>query len=301
MKVVLAAEEAAGVQVLRNLWGLPALVELVAVFTTPPGAASRRALVHEAASALGVPTFPVDAVRTHELAERLRGEQVDLLLNVHSLFVAHPDVVAAPRIGSFNLHPGPLPEYAGLNVPSWAVYRGERRHAVTLHWMDAGVDTGPVAYAQSFELTESDTGLSAAAKCVRQGVPLVSELVQVAAREPSAIPRIEQDRSRRRYFAAGPPNGGRIDWSRPAAELVRLVRAADYGPFPSPWGQVTAEVAGHDVAITKAEALPDGAPATPGAVVDTTESSVTVATGDGLLLVETQPAMPRSPRSQELL
>jgi len=287
MRVVLAAEEAAGVQVLRNLCGLPSPAELVAVFTTPPGAASRRALVYEAASALGVPTFPVDAVRTHELAERLRDERVDLLVNVHSLFVVHPDVVAAPRIGSFNLHPGPLPAYAGLNVPSWAVYRGERRHAVTLHWMDAGIDSGPIAYAQSFELTESDTGLSAAAKCVRHGVPLVSELVQVAAREPSAIPRIEQDRSRRRYFAAGPPNGGRIDWSRPAAELVRLVRAADYGPFPSPWGQVTAKVAGNDVCIAKATALPDGTRATPGAVVDTTESSVTVATGDGLLLVET--------------
>ena len=73
----------------------------------------------------------------------MREQGVDLLLNVHSLYlIARRTVVAAPRIGSFNLHPGPLPEYAGLNTPSWAIYNGEREHGVTVHWMEPGVDTG---------------------------------------------------------------------------------------------------------------------------------------------------------------
>ena len=69
-------------------------------------------------------------------------------MNVHSLFLIHP-WSSAPTIGSFNLHPGPLPEYAGLNVPSWAIYEGEKRsHGVTVHWMDEGVDTGPIAWIE---------------------------------------------------------------------------------------------------------------------------------------------------------
>ena len=74
-----------------------------------------------------MPILPSTSVRDPEFAEWMRSEEIDLLLNVHSLYVIHADLVAAPRTGSFNLHPGPLPEYAGLNAPSWAIYHGESR------------------------------------------------------------------------------------------------------------------------------------------------------------------------------
>lgn len=44
-------------------------------------------------------------------------------------------------------------------MPSWAVYNGERSHAVTLHWLDAGIDSGPIAWEQSFKA--ATTGLPA--------------------------------------------------------------------------------------------------------------------------------------------
>lgn len=64
------------------------------------------------------------------------------------------------RMGSFNLHPGPLPRYAGLNVRSWAIYQDEQTHGVTLHWMEARVDTGPIAFETMFDLSADDSGLS---------------------------------------------------------------------------------------------------------------------------------------------
>ncbi|MDP9260467.1 MAG: hypothetical protein M3O89_00680 [Actinomycetota bacterium] len=283
---MVVAEEAAGVQTLRSLLALPQPPDVIGVLTTPPQKATRRPLVHQAARGMGLETWESDAVRRPDLAERLRREEIDLLLNVHSLFVVHPDVVAAPRIGSFNLHPGPLPEYAGLNTPSWAIYRGERNHAVTVHWMDSGIDTGPIAYAVSFEVAESDTGLAVAGKCVRHGIPLILQLVRQAATEPSRIPRIAQDLARRRYFGGEPPDGGRIDWSRPAAEIVRFVQAADYGPFPSPWGHPTAELFGREVGVAKAAMTGRLTPDRPGTVHEVTAAGALVAGGDELLLVE---------------
>jgi hypothetical protein len=100
-------------------------------------------------------------------AEPIRKLDVDLLFNVHSLSVLDSDIVRAPHIGSFNLHPGLLPEYAGLNAPSWAIYRGGRRMLCGLHWMDAEIDSGPVAYRASFAIDSADTGLSLTAKCAR--------------------------------------------------------------------------------------------------------------------------------------
>src|SRR5882724_10734267 len=136
LRVVVIAEEAAGIQVLRGLLALPMSPEIVAVLTRSPAEGAERQVVYESAETLGLDVWPSSSVTSPELATRLGEARVDLLVNVHSLFLIHPSVLAAPTIGSFNLHPGPLPEYAGLNVPSWAVFQGERSHGVTLHWLD---------------------------------------------------------------------------------------------------------------------------------------------------------------------
>jgi methionyl-tRNA formyltransferase len=129
----------------------------------------------------------------------LRERDVDILLNLHSLVVLGADVVAALRVGSFNLNPGPLPEYAGLNAPSWAIYRGESRHAVSLHWMDAGIDSGPIAYESSFEIDDSDTGLSLTAqvRSQRRSAGSAARRRRRARPDPSSIPARAQDLGRR--------------------------------------------------------------------------------------------------------
>jgi methionyl-tRNA formyltransferase len=286
LRVVLAAEESAGVQALERILSHGAAVEIVLVCTSAHPRGGRRALVAEASRRRGLETVEAELVRSSELAARLRDETIDLLVNVHSLFIVHPEVLAAPRLGCFNLHPGPLPEYAGLNTPSWAIYHGETAHGVTLHWMEAAVDAGPIAWIERFELRDDDTGLSASAKCVRQGVPLIERLVETALKDPAAIPRVAQDRSRRRYFPAGPPAGGLVDWSRPAAEIGRFVRAAGYGPYPSPWGHPTGLLGGRRLGIARVKRTQAPADGPPGTVHDVTDAGALVSTADELLLVE---------------
>jgi methionyl-tRNA formyltransferase len=294
MNVLLVAEESAGIQVLRMV--ARSDHRLVAVLTEPPTRGGG-ATVASVAESLGVPILPSASVRDPGFAEWMRSDEIDLLLNVHSLYVIHADLVAAPRIGSFNLHPGPLPEYAGLNAPSWAIYQGESRHAVTVHWMESGIDTGAIAYEASFEIADDDTGLSLSARCVREGLPLFQRLLDAAAQGRSAIPATPQDPSRRRYFGAGVPNDGRITWARPAREVVDFVRACDYFPFPSPWGQARASLDGEAVAITKASRTGDTAGAQPGRVGPPGEEGVRVAAADEWIVVhrvhvegEAQPA-----------
>jgi UDP-4-amino-4-deoxy-L-arabinose formyltransferase/UDP-glucuronic acid dehydrogenase (UDP-4-keto-hexauronic acid decarboxylating) len=221
-------------------------------------------------------------------AEWIREQGVDLLLNIHSLYLIHGDVLAAPRVGSFNLHPGPLPHYAGLNAPSWAIYNGESRHAVTVHWMEPGVDTGAIAYETWFDLTESDTGLSVSIRCAREGVALMEQLVEVAAENPAAIPRREQDLSKRRYYRRGEvPDDGRITWEHPARLIVNLVRASDYFPFPSPWGSPTTRLAGDELGVLKASLTGRRCDEEPGTVGETAEGGgILVAAADEWVLVE---------------
>jgi methionyl-tRNA formyltransferase len=275
VKVLLVAEEAAGIQVLRRI--ADSTQELVAVMTAPPTRGGG-ATVAGVAEGLGVAVLPSERVRDAELAAWIRDQEVDLLLNVHSLFVAHEEVVRAPLIGSFNLHPGPLPEYAGLNAPSWAIYQGEPRHAVTVHWMEPGIDTGAVAYERSFDVAEAETGLSLSLRCVREGLPLIEQLLVDA--DLGRIPAQPQDLSRRRYYGREAPQGGSIEWGRPAQQVVAFVRACDYFPFPSPWGHPTARLEGRELAVLKAAATGEAAGEEPGTVGAVSATGAAVAAAD---------------------
>jgi len=224
--------------------------EVVAVMTQGLGGLSAGATVAGVASQLGYRLWPARQAKEKGFAETVRREGVDLLLNVHSLYVLPAEVVGAPRVGSFNLHPGPLPGYAGLNAPSWAIYHGERRHAVTVHWMDGGIDTGPIAYQAGLAIEPDDTGLTVSAKCVRAGLRLLHELLEAAAKD--TIPRRPHPDGPRRYHGREVPHGGWILWTQSAARVVNFIRACDYLPLTSPWGHPRVCLGGREMSVLTA-------------------------------------------------
>lgn len=284
LNVVIAAEEAAGAQTVKTV--ARSDHRIVAVLTGGEQTSGMPSPVFGATSRLDLPRWPAEWVRDPALADRLRDEQVDLLMNVHSLYIIAAPVLAAPRIGAFNLHPGPLPEYAGLNTPSWAVYHGRKRYGVTLHWMVPKIDAGPIAYRADFDISDEDTALTVATNCVRHGLPLLDELLEAAERGRDAIPRIQQDLKRRRYYGRQVPNQGWLDWSRPAREIADFVRACDYGPFPAPWPWPRTRLGDVEVRVAKVALTEEPSSAVPGCVEQVERGSPLVATGTTLIEVK---------------
>jgi hypothetical protein len=77
------------------------------------------------------------------------------------LSVLWPDIIPPHALKSapwLNLHPAPLPEYRGCNSYAHAIINGEREYGVTLHYMDEGVDTGPIIESRRFPLLPAYTG-----------------------------------------------------------------------------------------------------------------------------------------------
>ncbi|MGH3611798.1 MAG: methionyl-tRNA formyltransferase [Pseudonocardia sp.] len=279
MRIVLAAEEAAGLQAVRLVVGSPH--RLHAVLTgSRAGDRTRGVTVASAARALSVPVLPADLVKDPRFADDLRREGVDVLLNIHSLHLLDAAVLAAPRVGCFNLHPGPLPEYAGMNVVSWALYNGETSHGVTVHWMAPRVDAGPVAFRDSFPLTDTDTALSVAATCARRGLSLIEALLAGLAADPVEIPAMDQDGRARRYFGRQVPGDGWIPWAAPARRIVDLVRACDYGPFASPWGRARTCRHGTEVTIGAARRTGERTRSAPGTVGSCDRGEARIAADD---------------------
>src|SRR5207244_12808360 len=113
MNILLIGEESAGIQMLHEIERSGHRV--IAVMASPGRVAASGASLWDAAAKLGLPTWPAQLVQDPLLAERMRAEEVDLLLIVHSLYVIHGKVLGPPRLGTFNLHPGTLPLYPALN------------------------------------------------------------------------------------------------------------------------------------------------------------------------------------------
>lgn len=284
LKLLIAAEEGAGAQLLRAVSQTEHRV--VALLSSVSGGPSNVSPLAQVAEVRGIPIWPAERVRDPAFVDLVRKQQVDLLVNAHSLHVIDPSVLQAPRIGSFNLHPGRLPSYSGLNTISWAIYRGEATAGVTVHWMTPRIDAGPIAYETSVPIDERETAFTLGAKCSRAGVDLLVRLIETAAVDPRAIPARPQALAERRYYRRGAPQGGRLDWTRPAVEVVRFVRACNYGPFPSPWGHPLTTVDGvRELRILQADRTGRRSDGPPGTVGDGTGGAIEIAAADEWVLV----------------
>jgi methionyl-tRNA formyltransferase len=283
VNILLIGEESAGIQMLQEIERGGHRV--VAVMASPTRIAASGACLWDAAAKLGLPTWPAHLVKEPALAEKMLAEEVDILLNVHSLHRIHGAVLRAPRIGAFNLHPGPLPRYAGLNAVSWAIYRGEKSHGVTVHWMAPEIDAGPIVFQSFFPIAESDTALSLSARCAREGLPLMKRLLDVASKNPTEIPVVPQDIEKREYFGSQVPEGGKLSWRWPAERIVDFVRACDYFPFRSPWGHPRTRMGTQELAVLKARRTRLASDSPPGTVGELTGEGVKVASSDEWLLV----------------
>jgi len=303
VNVLLAGEESAGIQTLKALAGSDH--RIVAVMASQSKNNGGLANLWETAERLGYQTWPSKLVKDPRFADEVRAAEVDVILNIHSLFIINKEVVNAPRIGCFNIHPGPLPRYAGLNAVSWAIYHGETSHGVTIHKMEPGIDTGPIVYQELFDIDDADTGLTLSGRCIRSGIPLILRLMETASTDPAAIPLMPQDLSKREYFGREIPHDGKLFWTLPAREIVNFVRACDFFPFHSPWGHpqtILESVSGEkEIGVVKARLTGERCDSSPGTVGEFVGSEVKVACGDEWIAVNKLKVDERYVNSAEVL
>ncbi|MGO4841921.1 formyltransferase family protein, partial [Rhizobiaceae sp. 2RAB30] len=93
------------------------------------------------------------------LEAKLAGIDYDWLFSAANLRMIPDAVWRKARSGAANFHDGPLPRYAGLNAPAWAILEGETSHGVTWHALASGVDEGGIYVKQSFDIAPDETAL----------------------------------------------------------------------------------------------------------------------------------------------
>ena len=264
MNILLVGEESPAIHVLHVL--AESCHGVVGVVASPNPRYGSPVTLWKTAQRLGYRTWAAENVKDPSFARQIRSDEVDVLLNIHSLHVINDEILQAPRIGCFNLHPGPLPRYAGLNPVCWALYFGETTHGVTLHRMTAEIDAGPIVYQSVFPVSETDTGFSVSLRCIREGLPLVSGLLAQLKQSPLNLPEISQNRDQRQYHGREVPYRGWVMWSLTARQVANFVRACNFSPFLSPWGFPRASKGDLVFGIVTAASTGSPAKAPPGTV-----------------------------------
>ena len=98
-------------------------------------------------------------------------------------------ILAVPRVGTLNAHQGALPSYRGVNVIEWAIFEGGTP-TVTVHFVDAGVDTGDIVAREEIPVSPGDTLATIRAKAAVRQVELLASIVTTARSGP--LPRVSQ-------------------------------------------------------------------------------------------------------------
>lgn len=215
------------------------------------------------------------------LADRLAGLSFDWVLNIAGLDVLGRDVLALPRLGAVNFHDGPLPRYAGLNAPVWAVIADEAAHGITWHHITPGVDTGAVLVQRRFEIDPDETALTINAKCFAAGSESFADVIDALEQGRAGV---TQDLALRTVCKRDdrPDFAGFLEFTRPAADLARLVRALDHGPYWNPLTTPKLRLAGQVVCVSTA-VVEEGS-GIAGQVLAVDADSLTIACGAGALI-----------------
>jgi len=187
-------------------------------------------------------------------------------------------VLDLPPHGCVNVHASLLPRYRGAAPIPAAILHGDTHTGVTLMELDAGMDTGPIVAQASLAIQPDDTTSTLSARLAELGAQLMAEMLpRWLAGEITPQP---QDESQATLAPKLNKDDGRLDWSRPAVELERRVRAF------SPWPGTFTTWNGKILRILSVRASGHEAPGAPGQVVKN-ESGIGVVTGKDVLQLGT--------------
>ncbi len=254
---------------------------VVGVYTQPdrPSGRGRKLTpspVKEVALDAGIPVHQPVNFRQPGTVEELGSLDGDLMVVVAYGLLLPRAVLDAPRCGCVNIHASVLPRWRGAAPIQRAVLAGDAASGVTIMRMDEGLDTGPMYLVEELPLAPDETGGSLHDRLSILGAEALMKALP-GILDGSLQPR-PQDESQSCYARKLEKSEAWIDWSRPAADIERLVRAFN------PWPVAQTRYEDANLRIWRAHAV-GGVGAAPGTVMNATRGGIDVATGDGLLRI----------------
>ncbi len=272
--------------------------EVVAVYTRAPKPAGRGmkmqlSPVEQEARRLGIAVLTPTTLKTAEALAEFRAHDADAAVVVAYGMILPQAILDAPRYGCFNLHGSLLPRWRGAAPINRAIMAGDAESGVMVMKMDAGLDTGDVAMAERLAITDAMTAADLHDALAPLGADLMVRAMGGLAR--GGLQLTKQSEGGVTYAAKIEKAEARIDWKRPAREVLRHIHGLS--PFPGAWCELAAEAEPVRLKILRCE-LVNGK----GAPGDALDDNLAIACGEGAIrIVELQRAGKAPMKAAEFL
>ncbi|MBR2189176.1 MAG: methionyl-tRNA formyltransferase [Eubacterium sp.] len=205
--------------------------------------------VKQTALKYGIPVLQPQGVRGDEIYETLRELDPEIIIVSAYGHIIPKRILDLPPYGCINVHASLLPAYRGAAPIQWAVIDGQKVSGVTIMQMNEGLDTGDMIARAEVELAPDETGGSLFDRLSSVGAELLTKtLEQIAAGTVDAAPQPAE--SPTPYARMIRKQDGKIDWTRSAVQIERLIRGLN------PWPSAYTELEGRMLKIWSAEVCP---------------------------------------------
>lgn len=270
--------------------------EVVAVITQPdkPQGRNRKLVptpVKVKAQSYDIPVYQPQKVREEDSVQMIRDYHPDVIVVAAYGQILPESILNIPKYGCINIHASLLPKYRGAAPIERAIIDGEVVTGVTTMYMEKGLDTGDMIEKVEVPITDEDTGASLHDKLAEAGAALI--LTTLAKLESGTATRTKQDDTQSCYASMLTKELGRMDFTRPAVELERLIRGLN------PWPCAYTTIDGKNVKVYKAEVISPDAQMrqtmqekseqtltfAPGEIVEVSKKYFVIACGEGALRV----------------
>ncbi len=252
--------------------------ELACVYCQPPKPTGRGhrvqpSPVQRLAEQHGLPVRTPSTLRPAETQAEFASWGADAAVVAAYGLILPAAILAAPRLGCLNVHASLLPRWRGAAPIQRALLAGDSETGITIMQVDRGLDTGAMLLREAIAITPESTAETLHDGLAALGARLIlTALNGVAAGTVTATPQPAEGVT---YAAKLERDEGRLDWTLPARDLERRVRALN------PWPGVWFEAAGERIKVLAAQAVPGTG--SPGALLG---DGLILACGDGALRLD---------------
>jgi methionyl-tRNA formyltransferase len=184
--------------------------------------------VKVAAQELGIPVIQPEKLKQPEAFEQLQDWAPDLIVVAAFGQILRQNVLDLPKYGCLNIHASLLPRHRGAAPIQAAILAGDAETGITIMKMDAGLDTGPMLRQRAIPIAADETGGSLFEKLSKLGGEMLLETIpDYISGKLTPVPQPTEGVT---YFGMIKKEDGLLDFTKPAAELERQIRA--FHPWP---------------------------------------------------------------------
>lgn len=158
--------------------------EVVIVASDNPKALALERAKERTIETLALPGDRIDGQKLEDrIIKAFRRERVDLVVLAGFMRLLSPTFISFFRHRIINIHPSLLPAFPGLEAQRQAIEYGVKVSGCTVHYVDEGMDTGPIILQQAVKVQDGDTRESLAERILHQEHRLLLEVIHLIAED----------------------------------------------------------------------------------------------------------------------